>query len=266
MTIIQAVSDTHIEFDGGVGVNKQDFVLAKTKSDVIVAAGDIFHQHLGIDWAADIAKEHQKPVVVVFGNHDYYPIDNVATKGINTIVDEARLQAEDYRKQGVPVYFLENETVIIEGVRFIGCTLWTGFNYGNQDVIDRAGSNLNDCSSIGVRPDELFNRHLDSVVYLSKTLSTAYKGETVVVTHHAPSYQSFSNVEDNYENGELSHYYCSDLEGLLEQYKPALWVHGHIHEVVDYKHDQTRVVCNPRGYNTLFNLVDEFESDRTVTI
>ena len=266
MTIIQAVSDTHLEFDGGIGVNKKDFVLEKTKSDVIVAAGDIFHQNLGIDWAADIATEHKKPVVVVFGNHDYYAIENTATKGIKEIVDTARLQAEAYREKGIPVYFLENETEVINGVRFVGCTLWTGFDNGNQDVIDSAGSDLNDCHQIGVSSSEIFNRHLDSVVYLSRTLSTPFEGETVVVTHHAPSYQSFRKEEYDYEHGELSHYYCSNLEGLIEQHKPSLWIHGHIHEVADYTIDETRVVCNPRGYNYLYNLVPNFESDKTVDI
>jgi len=266
MTIIQAVSDTHIEYDDGIGVNKKNFVLEKTDSDVIVAAGDIFHQNLGIDWAADIAKEHQKPVVVVFGNHDYYAIENTATKRIKEIVDAARLQAKAYRANNVPVYFLENEKAVIKGVRFVGCTLWTGFNGGNQDVIDSFCSDLNDCDQIGVRPDELLKRHIDSVVFLSKTLSEKYAGETVVVTHHAPSYQSYRSAEYDYEDEELSHYYCSDLEGIIEQYKPCLWVHGHIHEVADYRIDKTRVVCNPRGYNYLFNLVDDFKSDKTVTL
>ena len=27
-----------------------------------------------------------------------------------------------------------------------------------------------------------------------------------------------------------------------------LWTHGHMHNVSDYLVDETRVVCNPRGY------------------
>ncbi|MGH8196257.1 MAG: hypothetical protein ACREQ8_17955 [Woeseiaceae bacterium] len=41
---------------------------------------------------------------------------------------------------------------------------------------------------------------------------------------------------------------ASRLDGLIEQFQPTLWIHGHTHEPSDYELFRTRVVCNPRGY------------------
>jgi Icc-related predicted phosphoesterase len=42
--------------------------------------------------------------------------------------------------------------------------------------------------------------------------------------------------------------YASNLEALIEAHGPTLWVHGHIHTCSDYRIENTRIVCNPRGY------------------
>jgi hypothetical protein len=30
--------------------------------------------------------------------------------------------------------------------------------------------------------------------------------------------------------------------------RPALWVHGHTHDSLDYRIGDTRIICNPFGY------------------
>jgi Icc-related predicted phosphoesterase len=35
---------------------------------------------------------------------------------------------------------------------------------------------------------------------------------------------------------------------MIERYQPALVVHGHIHNSVDLRVNQSRIVCNPHGY------------------
>lgn len=34
----------------------------------------------------------------------------------------------------------------------------------------------------------------------------------------------------------------------MHRFGPDLWVHGHMHNSVDYRVGATRVVTNPRGY------------------
>src|SRR5690606_37391535 len=69
---------------------------------------------------------------------------------------------------------------------------------------------------------------------------------TVVVTHHLPSAQS---VNPKFTGDLLNAAYASDLDQVIEDGRPALWVHGHTHDSCDYQFGDTRVVCNPRGYD-----------------
>lgn len=67
----------------------------------------------------------------------------------------------------------------------------------------------------------------------------------MVVTHHAPSPRS---IPPEFRGDPLSACYASDLEDLIVDGRPALWVHGHIHTKVDYRVGRSRVIANPRGY------------------
>ena len=43
--------------------------------------------------------------------------------------------------------------------------------------------------------------------------------------------------------------FASNLDALIEERRPALWVHGHTHTSFDYEFaGGTRVICNPKGY------------------
>ena len=68
----------------------------------------------------------------------------------------------------------------------------------------------------------------------------------VVVTHHAPSPQS---INEKYRGSPLNPAYASDLDHVIAQYQPAAWIHGHMHDPVDKMLGDTRLVCNPGGYN-----------------
>ena len=43
--------------------------------------------------------------------------------------------------------------------------------------------------------------------------------------------------------------YASNLEGLICEKGPDLWIHGHVHKSRDYTIGKTRIVANPRGYD-----------------
>ncbi len=40
----------------------------------------------------------------------------------------------------------------------------------------------------------------------------------------------------------------SDLSEVIARGRPALWVHGHVHDAFDYGVGATRVLANPKGY------------------
>ena len=81
-------------------------------ADVVVLAGDIARPREAASWALGF----DKPVLYVLGNHEFYgsSIDGAAA-------ELKRLCA------GTHVHVLDNDEVVIDGVRFLGSTLWTDF-------------------------------------------------------------------------------------------------------------------------------------------
>ncbi|MCL7421772.1 MAG: metallophosphoesterase [Methylobacter sp.] len=226
-------------------------------ADVIVLAGDVGEWVNGLEWARHRFK--QQEIVYVAGNHEHYDSD-LAT------VDELRLKARELN-----IHYLENDSAIINGVRFLGCTLWTDFDNYSAEEVNHAWVTMNDYKYIYCRPwwsnkqnredalqlmqpDSLYGfdpeyfsptvaylLHKQSLAWLQQQLDQPYDEKTVVVTHHAPTLRSTTNAA-----------YGSDLEKFLKinSSKIDLWCHGHIHNSADYEISSVRIVCNARGYPT----------------
>jgi hypothetical protein len=94
-----------------------------------------------------------------------------------------------------------------------------------------------------VQPSDTLALHRVSRAWLNGQLALPHAGPTVVVTHHAPHPTSLPAP-----GFDLGHCYASDLSSLIDARQPDLWVHGHVHNSVDYRIGATRVVCNPRGH------------------
>jgi len=43
--------------------------------------------------------------------------------------------------------------------------------------------------------------------------------------------------------------FASDLNDVIAEGRPTLSAHGHPHDSFDYTVGDTRIVCNPRGYD-----------------
>jgi Icc-related predicted phosphoesterase len=67
----------------------------------------------------------------------------------------------------------------------------------------------------------------------------------VVVTHHAPTRKS---IVPSWRGHNLNRFFVTELDMLIKEMKPKLWVHGHMHNSIDYTAWDTRIVCNPFGY------------------
>ena len=73
----------------------------------------------------------------------------------------------------------------------------------------------------------------------------------IVVTHHAPSYQSITDYWK--EHGRLLNpAFAANADDLIHELSPTYWIHGHMHSFIRYWHDAevdgTQVLCNPIGY------------------
>jgi Icc-related predicted phosphoesterase len=237
---IQIFSDLHVD------VFPVKPITIATDVDLVVAAGDTCEGVLR-------AFEHLRrivpisvPVVMVMGNHEFY------RRFIFNELALARSQASAFN-----IHLLDNDTVILGGVRFTGGTLWSDYQiFGQARQVAAMGASargLNDHRLIGwqkkpwlrFRPQEAAQLHQESKAYLVETLSTAWDGPTVVVSHHAVSW---SSVDPGLRSDLLTAAYVSDLSSLIEATRPDLWVHGHVHRSSDYRIGQTRILCNPQGY------------------
>ncbi|MCY1262509.1 Calcineurin-like phosphoesterase [compost metagenome] len=230
---LRILSDLHHEHFGGLRP------LPEVEADVVVLAGDI-HEHLqGLHWAREAFPD--TPIIYVSGNHEFYHSD------LPELTQSMRNLA-----RALDIHFLENDAVVIDGVRFLGATLWTDFQlYGSEAAQLAHAKALRlmpdfDCVDYFTQPytpelsSSLFQASRD---WLAAQLDEAFPGPTVVVTHHAPSARS---IPQQYVGDALSPAFASDLEALAA--RCDLWIHGHVHERMDYRIGKARIVANPGGY------------------
>lgn len=235
------ISDLHLEF------GKPFSGPTPSDADVLICAGDLLTRGLvpSIEWlAANISPSI--PAVFVAGNHEYY----------GASVQESIKAARSLRDRYPHIHFLENEAVDIGGVRFIGGTLWTDFRVLGRDpqlAMVAAEVGMNDYRKIKFtkrpyrkfKPIHGYRMHQESRAFISSAAAEAGDRKTVVVTHHAPSLRSIAR---EFRSDPLCPCYASDMEKLIAETGPTLWVHGHVHRRIDYRIGETRVVANPRGY------------------
>ena len=227
---LHIVSDLHLEFDPG-------WTLPDTDADVLVLAGDI---HPGLKGMSAFAKVG-KPALFVPGNHEFY---GEQMKGLTAAM---RLYAG-----ACHVSLLDCDEIVIQGVRFLGATLWTDFALNGesqvQAAIFEADRHMNDyvCIRYGegwLTPQETLLAHRAARNWLLARLAEPFSGPTVVITHHAPHPGS---IALRFQGNALNPSFASDLQDLMGT--PVLWIHGHTHASSDYVVNGTRVICNPKGY------------------
>lgn len=237
---IQIFSDLHLD------VHPIKPITIKNYVDIVIVAGDICEgalrafEHLRRIVPLDIT------IVMVMGNHEYYR---------RFLLDElmlARSQAAAFN-----IYLLENEAVVLGGIRFIGTTLWTDyaiFGPANQPaVMNACATGMNDHRLIGwqkkpwlrFRPQEAALLHHKARAYLKDVLTVPFNGPSVMVTHHGVHWNS---VLPRFATDPTTGAFVSDLEELILTTQPVLAVHGHVHNSCDYRIGETRVLSNPHGY------------------
>ena len=261
-TKIQLLSDLHLE-------SHPDYHARPAPgAQLTVLAGDIGSYQKGSRLPGDdfglerfSPRSHWPvPVLYVPGNHEYDNLDFDAT--------HARLR-ETCDRLGIT--WLEREVLVLDGVRFVGSTLWTDFdalglapgeprtdtvkllkqrhkafraaNFYLQKAATTRGGVL-------MLADAWRDLGLASQQWLADALAQPFEGTTVVVTHFAPSLRS---ADPRYGLIAGTAGFCNSLDHLLPL--ADYWLHGHLHCPSDYRvpapgrrSGECRVLANPLGY------------------
>jgi predicted phosphodiesterase len=234
------VSDLHLEFPNSRYVPPHD------DYDAVILAGDIHYGPKAMEWAAG-AFRTGAPVYYVPGNHEYY-------KGTY-----APRLFESAQKSNVHVLMRHAHT--LGGVRVIGATLWTDYQFGVTETKDVTANMriaeryMADYRYIihtdGLRrvtaQDFLIEHNLD-VQFITNEITAARAAglKVLVITHHLPSEKS---VAPKFVGDDLNCGFVTKLDHLVE--RADVWIHGHTHASADYRLGTARVVCNPAGYPVL---------------
>jgi len=201
-------------------------------------------------------------VIYVMGNHEHYG---------SVFYDTYKII-----KSHVPdnVHLLEKETIEIDGVLFVGASLWTDMNRGDELTMYHMRSMMNDYRHIRVRvvdfksatyhrlsPENTVQVHNESLNYIKSALQANRDSKqlpVVVVTHHSPSKLS---IHPRYQSDIIMNgAYSSDLsEFILDHPEIRVWTHGHTHDPFDYMVGSTRIICNPRGYKNYEQRAEDFD-------
>ena len=283
---ISVCSDIHLEF-GTISLENKD------DADVLVLSGDVcvavdlrerdVYEVMGNDKSSTYHKFFQeccsrfKHVVYVAGNHEHYHGDYKYT------VERLRHHL-GYLSN---LHILDKEFVDLEGVCFVGGTLWTNMNKEDPITLQHIRGYMNDYRIIEnsnemvnfttpiyqdgkvvskefhtrpakFKPQDSVKDHNAMMQCIKDAIDSRPNEKWVVVGHHAPCKMSSkpSHRGDYHVNGA----YSSDLsEFILDHPQIKLWTHGHTHDVYDYMIGTTRIFCNPRGYIEYEDRADQFQ-------
>lgn len=282
---IALMSDLHREFHpaGGrgstaavapasapFGLHGPDLSSLRGCCDLLAVPGDLDTGTKSAEALVAASEYLDVPVIYVPGNHEFYG------QRIGKAIRQLRA-----RLAGTRVHLLDRDELVLcrgcdgrwnpssalaaentDAVRILGCTLWTDFALLGADKVDLAmdlaRGRKNDFRRINVGPDDIGREvyrkllprdtrgfHLRDLRWLRDRLAEPFAGETVVVTHMAPSIMS---VPPEIRADLIASTYASPLEGFIEETQPAAWLHGHTHMSSDYAIGRTPVACNPFGY------------------
>jgi len=222
---IRVLSDLHFEHHADSGLSFVDSL--DSDADLVVLAGDItIGRFLPITAFAFTKKFPQ--VVYVHGNHEFYGSDR------ETVLDYSHKVASCVPNK---FHWLDHRVTKVGSTRILGTSLWYP-----ETRLSRLQANIwSDFLSIKDLHQWVYKQSAKSVEFLRRELR---QGD-VVVTHFLPSWKS---VHPKYAASDVNCFFVHDLEELIIERQPSLWIHGHTHESMDYMIGSTRVICNPFGY------------------
>lgn len=245
---IFSISDLHLEFYKSHTelLDKIERFLPSTDTtDVLVLAGDIgnpISNRSEYQLLLQEFKKRYKHVLLVLGNHEFYGLlqRSIDMNSVKDIVNEICNETG--------VVFLDMNSVVIDGVRFVGTTLWSKAD-------KRIEESIADFVKVYKDIDE-YNREFDRCFSWLKThleqchINNSEREKIVVITHHLPTEKL---CHSRFERYRINSAFATDILDDLVLDDVCLWFCGHTHERMVHVHekvngDKLTVSVNPVGY------------------
>ena len=265
-------SDCHLEGGNLIFTNTENAKVLILAGDICVASylekydeESVNYRSLRIHEFFMNCGENFEHVIYIMGNHESYSF----------IFSETVEHFREHLGYIKNLHILDKESITIDDVTFVGGTLWTDMNGKCESTIDHIKYAMNDFRVIyqtenakaydenlnvvqkrrRFAPYDAINEFDITKDYIESVIKET--GKYVVITHHAPS---FNSVDVMYQNDTLTNGgYCSNLNTFIEEHPQVkYWIHGHTHTNWDYNIGDTNVLCNPRGYPSE-STFDEFK-------
>jgi predicted phosphohydrolase len=249
---IRLLSDLHTEFRLPYKTHPMSEYRGE---DVLVLAGDIAS---GSTNTVDVIKHFLRcgfpNIVYVPGNHEYYGTD----------FDDFNQKMRSKCSELNGVHYLNGDSIVINGVKFVGATLWT--NFGDNPLSEHAAkTGINDFRVIkGFGVSRCAQTYYDHVDYIKQAYETRDDMPVVVVTHFLPAREC---IAPRWRGANLlNDYFANDLGEYIAGMSNTTWMFGHTHDATDIQLGTTRVVANPHGYYNAMNDGVGFDPFKTITV
>ena len=236
MMKIQYCSDLHLEFP-----ENQKFLRRNPLNvvgDILVLAGDVvgFHDlkkgHEFIDFACD----HYSAVYWVPGNHEYYGFDIT------------RKPSPLYEKVRDNFYLVNNQSIVVGGVKLVLTTLWSRIDPQHAWDIQRSVADFSAiaCGRRKFMVQDFNFLHTESLDFLKGAFQEPGNEPVVVVTHHVPTLMNYPKM---YIDSPLKEAFAVELFDLIEDSGTVCWIYGHHHvNTPEFTIGQTKMLTNQLGY------------------
>lgn len=269
---IRYASDLHVDLNTQFySITKEEIIkkLNLENIDLLILAGDTAEYPYNLHFCEDVMDLYPNlKIIEIAGNHLYYSCHKRLIS-MDVIDDLCRMFADIHENY----YFLNNDTVILNGIKFIGSTMWTrlGEYFGH---VKRIVSSMNDFRTIldnnldNITADYIMKKHDKSIKFIIKEINNS-EGECIVITHHAPFLKLYSSI---------SHAYGINLQNKLKYLKkyPKYWIYGHTKEnedkILEFKRGRIECICNQLGcfeeskYGSQFNSWKTYKENKEIEL
>lgn len=258
---IKYASDLHVTLNKDYFNVSENYIIDKLNLDnidILVLAGDTDEYPNNLSFCEILLNKYPKlKIVEVGGNHLYYSGLRLC-KSIQEIDEDCRKFSEIENRY----FYLNNNTVEIDNITFIGSVMWTGLGeyFGH---IKKICNTLNDFNYIlndklqTISPTDIIKQHNTSKKFIIESINKCETEKCIVATHHAP----FLDYIDS-----ISHAFGVNLDEDFKKLKriPDYWIYAHTHKNLDKELNcGIKCLCNQFGYKGENQYGSQFDAWKT---